>query len=167
MSTSSAARKRARSQPHGLIIDAECEKRGAQRRFAATLRRQADRARSGRNVQVLRKACCCTPWRPVADVQDQRGGLDRYWRPCSVCFTSLGCSPTAPIMGRCFHRAAGTCPISRPRQAIRSGEGLRRHPGVGWSNAHRLSCPDWPSDWENLNRNALAFITASIRSKTL
>ena len=55
----------------------------------------------------------------------------------------------------------------RDRQAIRSGEGLRRPAqALGGRTHHRLAQPLPPAakDWENLNRNALAFIKlASIR----
>ena len=58
--------------------------------------------------------------------------------------------------------------LDRDRQAIRSGEGpSSSSPGVGWSNrtiAWLNRCRRLAKDWENLNRNALAFMFASIQT---
>ena len=97
--------------------------------------------------------------------------VSRCWRPCSVCFPFSGnCSPTAPIRGRSFTAPwPASCPISRPRSSSDpiGLKGFVVQPRrwvvertIAWLNR----CRRLAKDWENLNRNALAFIKlASIR----
>jgi hypothetical protein len=92
------------------------------------------------------------------------------WRHCSVCFPFSGnCSPTALSragLSRCHGRHPAP-PRNRDRQAIQSGQGLRRPAQALGGQTHHPwlnRCPRLAKDWENLNRNALAFLKlASIR----
>ena len=105
----------------------------------------------------------------AADVQDRDGGL-------ALPATLFGLFPflgklfaDSAYQGPVFHRAlAGILPDLETEIVKRSDrvKGFASSPGVGWSNAPSpgsTAAADWPS-WENLNRNALAFIKlASIR----
>ena len=107
----------------------------------------------------IRKACCCT-----ASTFRIATAVSRCWRPW-VCFPFSGnCSPTAPIRA-VFHilpdleteivkrsdRVKGF--VVQPRRWV-----VERT--IAWLNR----CRRLAKDWENLNRNALAFIKlASIR----
>ena len=118
----------------------------------------------------IRKACCCTasstpPTFRIATV------VSRCWRPCSVCFPFAGnCSPTCAYQGPVFHRAlAGILPDLETEIVKRSDrvKGFVVQPRrwvvertIAWLNR----CRRLAKDWENLKRNALAFIKlASIR----
>ena len=104
--------------------------------------------------------------------------VSRCWRPCSVCFPFSGHpvrrqrlsgarSITAPWPASCptaIHsrpRSSSEYPIGeglrRPAQAL-GGRGRRT---IAWLNA---TCRRLAKDWENLNRNALAFNQARVHS---
>ena len=118
----------------------------------------------------IRKACCCTASSPPPTFRIATA-VSRCWRPCSVCFPFSGnCSPTAPNQGPVFHRAlAGILPDLETEIVKRSDrvKGFVVQPRrwvvertIAWLNR----CRRLAKDWENLNRNALAFIKlASIR----
>ena len=93
------------------------------------------------------------------------------WRRCSVGFhSSTSCLPTAPIKGRfSAARSRKFCPVSNTEIVKRSDQasGFVQLPKrwivertIAWLNR----CRRLAKDWENLNRNALAFLKlASIR----
>ncbi len=80
----------------------------------------------------------------------------------SVCLISGNCSPTS-FRGRFSPRPGdGILPDrrDRDRQAIRSGKASKSAQALGGRTHHRWlnRCRRLAKDWENLNRNALAFI---------
>ena len=112
------------------------------------------------------------------DVQDRDGGLALL--VTNGLFPILHCSPTAPIRGRSFTAPWSSDPPCEPRSSgrIRSGEGFVVQPRR-WAKLKVERTIAWletaaalAKDWENLNRNALAFINKgstrrlSNRSKT-
>ena len=122
----------------------------------------------------IRKACCCTASSPPPTFRIATA-VSRCWRPCSVCFPFSGnccsgnCADSA-YQGPVFHRAlAGILPDLETEIVKRSDrvKGFVVQPRrwvvertIAWLNR----CRRLAKDWENLNRNALAFIKlASIR----
>ena len=118
----------------------------------------------------IRKACCCTASSPPPTFRIATA-VSRCWRPCSVCFPLLGkLFADSAYQGPVFHRAlAGILPDLETEIVKRSDrvKGFVVQPRrwvvertIAWLNR----CRRLAKDWENLNRNALAFIKlASIR----
>ena len=118
----------------------------------------------------IRKACCCTASSPPPTFRIATA-VSRCWRPCFVCVPFLGkLFADSAYQGPVFHRAlAGILPDLETEIVKRSDrvKGFVVQPRrwvvertIAWLNR----CRRLAKDWENLNRNALAFIKlASIR----
>ena len=93
----------------------------------------------------IRKACCCTASSPPPTFRIATA-VSRCWRPCSVCFPFSGnLFADSAYQGPVFQPRPGRHPArsrDRDRQAIRSGEGLRRPAqALGGRTHHRLAQP--------------------------
>ena len=117
----------------------------------------------------IRKACCCTASSPPPTFRIATA-VSRCWRPCSRLFPFLGklFADIFAYQGPVFHRAlAGILPDLETFKRSDRVKGFVVHPRrwvvertIAWLNR----CRRLAKDWENLNRNALAFIKlASIR----
>ena len=118
----------------------------------------------------IRKACCCTASSPPPTFRIATA-VSRCWRPLFGLFPFLGkLFADSAYQGPVFHRAlAGILPDLETEIVKRSDrvKGFVVQPRrwvvertIAWLNR----CRRLAKDWENLNRNALAFIKlASIR----
>ena len=115
----------------------------------------------------IRKACCCTASSPPPTSGSRRRSP---LLASSVCFPFSGLFADSAYQGPVFHRAlAGILPDLETEIVKRSDrvKGFVVQPRrwvvertIAWLNR----CRRLAKDWENLNRNALAFIKlASIR----
>ena len=113
----------------------------------------------------IRKACCCTASSPPPTFRIATA-VSRCWRPCSVCFPFSFADSAYQGPDRAL---AGILPDLETEIVKRSDrvKGFVVQPRrwvvertIAWLNR----CRRLAKDWENLNRNALAFIKlASIR----
>ena len=161
------------ASPTACIIDSQSVKSAEKGGLASTATasmRQADQGQeaacSGRYARLA-----AARHRHRRRRSGSRRRSSRCWRPCSVCFPFSGnCSPTAPIRARSFTAPwPASCPDLETEIVKRSDrvKGFVVQPRrwvvertIAWLNR----CRRLAKDWENLNRNALAFIKlASIR----
>ena len=119
----------------------------------------------------IRKACCCTASSPPPTFRIATA-VSRCWRPCSVCFPfSVKLFADSAYQGPVLSLAPwpASCGDLETEIVKRSDrvKGFVVQPRrwvvertIAWLNR----CRRLAKDWENLNRNALAFIKlASIR----